>query len=325
MRKLQAKEISRLANSLAQLRFEAARKSTGTSSTALRPRLRKQYKARVSSALRRHAVDFFEKDGAISAGIVEEPDSTAFSGVKVLSVIPDFKLSSPHSRKWVERAIETRKHLFDDKTVMFLPAAYERLLPALLKSGFSIDSLILDGDPRGSLKALLRKQRPPTDLSHLGLQFRPATRNDIANILEISRKEFSRNPQYGWFCASPKFLRAQRKELTDAIRAGDHSHYVIERSGKFLGYFGSDATNRAKQAGISLIFDRKIQGKGIAKTAYLILLNDMVRKKVARYRGGTSQLPVMNIAKLMNRRLVLILLRYHAGYFPKEHFASFLD
>lgn len=314
-----------LPRALAQLRFDAMKRMGGESTPAMRAKLLSVYKDLVKKANKEGDLLLLTKGQVVRAGLVIVISKEAFFGVKAKIVIPDLRAGDSGAKRWLIDQLADLKKSFDTKTSIFLPAAYGKLLPDLLQMGFSVDSLILEGEPKKSLKALLKKFDPPADLSLLGLSSRRAQRKDIPKILALSKKEFLRNPQYGWFCASPEFLAAQKKELTKAMKSSDHSHYIIEKGAAFLGYFGSDATAGAKQAGVTLIFDQKIQGLGIAKTAYLILLGDMVKKKVVKYRGGTAQPAVLNLGKIMGRKMTSSLLRFREGSFPRGHFKSYLS
>lgn len=323
-KKNKSSQQMKVAHSLALLRFDAIKKSGGVATPKVKKKLKELYLSMAKKAVREGKLLSFTRGKKIAAGLISVEDSQSFFGVKARVLVLDVKLKDARALKWLLGTLKEEKSSLDDNTFIFLAASYANFLPELFELGFSVDSLILEGDPKKALKLLKRNLNPPEDLRHLGLSIRRAEKKDISKILKLSKTEFTRNPQFGWFCASPKFLKAQRIELTRGMRRKDHSHYVIEKGKNFLGYFGSDASREKKLAGITLLFDPAIQGKGAVKTAYYILLKDMVLKNVSDFRGGTSQTPVLKISKIMGRRMVSCLLRFQKSAFPKDHFKSFL-
>jgi predicted N-acetyltransferase YhbS len=248
-----------------------------------------------------------------------------FFGLKTRPWIFICKPDDKIAYQWIVRWMKAHQKLLSKDSNVFLPSSYGKIVPSLEKTGFSIDSIILDGQVKVALSRLMKKKNPSRDLQHLGLNIRKMKKSDISAILKINKEEFSKNPQFGWFVATPAFLKQHKKDLNRILKQKDHSHYIIEKGEKVLGHFGSDAKRGDAHGGLSLTFSGKIQGKGIAKTAYRILLEDLKRKKVKTFRGGTAQPAVMKLGKILDRKLAFILMRFTKGYFRKKHFSAYLD
>lgn len=267
---------------------------------------------------------FLESQGQLRAGIWEFDTSEYFPGVKVRIVEFALRSGDKAALRWLKDEIRRRSKHYSTKTFIFLDKNSFIFLKMFCGLGFSIESLVLTGKPGPALSALMRVHKPPRDLVHLGLSIEKITRERIGDALRVNRQEFLRNPKHGWFCAEKTFLKLMREELTQAIKKRDHSHYLILRGKKVVGYFAATEGigQRKGTAGVTFVFDRSIQGRGIVKTAYRILLEDMRRKKIKIFSGGTSQKSVLALGKLMKRKPLFFILRYGSMTFTERHFGS---
>lgn len=264
-----------------------------------------------------HTAFFFKKK--CLAGIYESPQAMPYPGIHSRLIQLDFNPRSRRAQEWILERFKNRRHEYTSETAIFLPPAYRKVLPRLEKLGFRVDSVMQTGGVREALKKLVRSKNPPVQLDHLNLHLRPARRKDIDAIMRLFKTEFSRNPQYGWFCADPRFLRQMRRDLNSGLKVGRHHHFVIQNARqKIVGYFSGHP--RKGSAGLSLVFDQSIQGKGVAKTAYRVLLESLAKRGVRRIRGGTSQKAVMGLGRLMGRKVSMYILRYHPAHFSRKYF-----
>ena len=72
--------------------------------------------------------------------------------------------------------------------------------------------------------------------------------------------------------------------------------------------------------GAEFVFDKSIQGKGLSKIGYRILLDDMVKGNADFFMGNTSQIGVLKNAKSMGRVPVNFCLRFTEGHFKTQYF-----
>lgn len=256
---------------------------------------------------------FLRRAGKLKAGLLVVEEDHPQLGLKRM-FLPDYEVTDRAALSWSKKQLLSWAPGFKTGDSVFLPAAYRGLLPLLLKQGFHIESVMLEGDPARALRAA--KKFPDVDLGRL--KVRKVAARDIPAIQLIHKVEFGRNPHFGSFCASPGFLRNLKKEILLELRQETHSHYVFTRKGKVLGYFATSA--HGPHAGITFAFSRAIQGRGLVKHAYLILLTDMVAKGAKLFRGGTAQPAVLRLGKKMGRKLTVYMLEYGPGHFPAEHF-----
>jgi hypothetical protein len=201
------------------------------------------------------------------------------------------------------------------------------------KGGLYIDSVVLLGDTRQALGALRRKygllKKFP---QRLGLRVEPLrTRKQASECLRILKAEFTRNPQFGWFVATPGFLKMQEREYLASIRAkdGPYNFVILSRDGRIVGEFGFHP-NPSNPFGATLgsmgfNFAPEIQGNGLAKYAYAQLLRELAKRRIPIFLGGTSQPGVLKLAKVMKRVPVSLELYPGKGFFPSRHFLQWLE
>ena len=175
------------------------------------------------------------------------------------------------------------------------------------KLGFARESLLLSGKPGPALTALTQKLKPPKDLQHLGLRVERLTRRSIVDVIKLNRQEFLGDPKHGWFCAKKKYLELMKKELIEATKQLNHSHYII-------------LNGKKGTAGMTFVFDQSIQGRGVVKTAYRILLEDMKKLRIKTFMGGTSQKAVLSLGKLMKQEPTCYILRFGSKTFKSSDF-----
>ena len=66
-------------------------------------------------------------------------------------------------------------------------------------------------------------------------------RKDLMTVKEIERKEFKRNPQYGWFVSDEAWLKNSFNERGDSLKDKKCSAYVLkDKKNKVKGFFGAN-------------------------------------------------------------------------------------
>lgn len=236
------------------------------------------------------------------------------------------KKSDKKLLRWLRRVFQRHKNEFDkEKIEIWIKPAFSFLVPHLEKMGFHIETVLLMGKPRKALKQLTQKRIVPSTLNHLGLEIRPIQPKDVAAVIKIFRAEFCRNPQYGWFCGLPDYLNHRAKEFRKNINKSDKAfvRVITNKSGKVVGVFSAvfqDDPVYERRGGTELIFDQSIQGHGISKTAYRLMLEWLVEKNVTVFQGGTSQAPVLKMGRVMKRVPSMYIMRWGKGFFKSSHF-----
>lgn len=231
--------------------------------------------------------------------------------------------SSPIALQWLEKQIQKNKDFYNDRTEVFVSVNDKDLIKLFLQYGFNIDSVLQLGEVKSCYQNLMHKLNPPKDFSAWGLTVsRLRTRAEALAALKIEKREFSRNPQFGWFIGLPVVIRKRKKKLLK--RLGADGRYVLKnKKGKVVGFFSCEAGFQERfgtKAGLGLILSEEFQGKGLLKVIYRYILERLKKKNVRVFIGGTSQIPVMKLAKTMGRLNTVYILRYSKGYFPPEYF-----
>lgn len=269
-------------------------------------------------------------DGRLTAAVAAYPDPGSWYGVPVHAVAVTIDDAAPGAAAWLVerlRALATARGLA--ALDLHLYTAWRRAIDAVLSAGLGIgvDSVVLVGATEPALAALVAKYDPPRDLAAFGLEAGPP--RDVAEIdaiVALERRVFERWPAYCWFGASPQALARTRGTLLDTLRgAGDMA--VIRRGDEALGYvhFGVeiDAPFWGAQAGVGLLLDPSLWGRGLVKTIYRTGLERLVEMGVGVFKGGTSQPPVLGLGRLMGRVALGVHLR--AGVpFDRTHFQGFV-
>ena len=233
------------------------------------------------------------------------------------------------AQRWLRTKLLERRAFFNEDTLLQLDGELRSLLPTLARCGVHVHSLILSGDPGASLRALERHYRELDWESTIDFRVeRIRTTAQAAAILRIIREEFTRNPQFGSFLATPIYLKRERARLLEECRQpyGKYTTYVIlDRTNRVRGAFGFERRPRASRvgqtnAGVFLDFGRDIQGRGLARRAYATMFRRMIELGIRVYIGGTAQKPVLKLSRLMGRPRFEYAMSGGRPYFPLRYF-----
>ncbi len=77
--------------------------------------------------------------------------------------------------------------------------------------------------------------------------------------------------------------------------------------GAMVGGIHKQGSSKQNIGGLSFFLHRSIQGKGIVKTGYRLILDFFVKNKVTKFYGGTSQPAVQSLSKLMKRKIETVI------------------
>lgn len=77
--------------------------------------------------------------------------------------------------------------------------------------------------------------------------------------------------------------------------------------GAMVGGIQKQGSSKQNIGGLSFFLHPSIQGKGLIKTGYRLILDFFVKNKVTKFYGGTSQPAVQSLSKLMNRKIETVI------------------
>jgi hypothetical protein len=228
--------------------------------------------------------------------------------------------------KWIIEATQRHRHLFDHETRIQVLSPNDFLIPYLDQSGLYVEEVMLVGSVDSALEGLKKKYPWLSEMAPKGFRFEPVqTEEQIRQCLMIFREEFTRNPQYGWFCTTPGFLNVVSQGMRQSMKSKRPHEFVMLDGEEVAGQFGFSPPLyfphlKARRAGIGITSHKRVQGKGFAKYYYFYLLSRMKEQRVKYFIGSTAQKPVMDLAKTMKRTPIQYVLS-GKKYFDPDHFA----
>lgn len=280
---------------------------------------RARYTGEVRSRWRGDALD------AVVA-VYAEPDS--WYGVPRRSIVLDRDPDVADTIGWLRDQVVDLGITAD--TDIFVFAADRALVGPLLDAcpTLGVDSVILLGDPRRALDALMARKAPPT-LAERGLTTGPvADVAEVDRLVDLTRDVFAAHPEWCWFGTTPMQLARERSGLLLGIGGReDDLTVVIRRDGVAVGMVQQHLEDNplwGRTAGVGLLLHPDMWGQGLLNAMYRHMLERLVTTDAVVFKGGTSQPPVMHLGRLMGRPLHAIHLRAGAPM-PPAHFASYLD
>lgn len=201
------------------------------------------------------------------------------------------------------------------------------LMPKLKKYKIFPASFTLLGEVDLAL-ALLKKKYPKEELSFSPASkikvVTPSTRQEADDYIEIIRSEFTRNPQFGSFVAHPSFIKFLRNEFYISLKKRRPNFFVFKRGEKVVGGVEYSIKKKTlggrRHAGVGVNFEKSVQGMGYSKIAYRVVLEELKRQKVHLFSGGTAQVGVMKLGRVMNRKVQGVLMQKLEKPFFKEGF-----
>lgn len=291
-----------------------------------RETLMRSYQSAFEKSKSRGKVEYHYAGKKLLGFLLIFPSAHEVTGASQWSVILDLRTGSPQARKWALAAIKSHFKFFKKRKLSFnLMPLYKFLLPALYREGLSIDSVILIGNPKKALSGLKKRYGDLSWHSRSDFCISPVrSKAQILQVVEIVRSEFTRNPQYGWFCADERFIQKESANLRKSLEKKDSTQYIVVEGKRVVGKFGLNVTQPhpiwGSLAGLEICLEEKAQGKGLSKLIYATLLQRMIEMRIQAFSGGTSQKPVMHLSKIMDRALFAYTLHSGKRYFPRSHF-----
>jgi hypothetical protein len=307
---------------LARLRVDVAARLPGWQDTA---RARKALADQIAQGLRRDGrLEVLARGRRLQGFVLAWNEPQGWIGGPLHTVLVEVEPDCAAATEWAVGVIDRLGGFLDGPLDLTVRALHRGLRERLVERGLGVDSVVLHGAPGPALVTLLARLDPPEDLAHLGLDLAPLAPHHVGDVVDLSRRVFTESPEYCWFGATTPHLARRRQELTNGTLPALR-RVVLER-GQVVGFFSSTLSDRpgwGRVGGMEMVLAPAVQRRGIAKTAYRLILDWLVTNRATGFRGGTSQPAVMHLGRLMGR--VPIDTHHRRGTrFPLAHFAPVL-
>jgi len=227
---------------------------------------------------------------------------------------------------WLEEQIKMLKLDTSLLQILTLNGLHTSLLPTLNYKGIGIDAVDLIADSNYSLNQILRQYKSWPTFEEHGLECVPMQLKHVDGIVKIRRRTYRELPEYCWFGSQESHLCQYGKRMKTATQK-KHLWWVLLDKENVVGNFGGDVVTDdpiwGPCANVEVLFAPQYRGKGLMKTAYRIMLEGLVAKKIPLYTGTTAQKPVMKLGRLTGRQMFRIQL-HSRPVFEKQHFQTYL-
>jgi hypothetical protein len=268
----------------------------------------------VEKSLRRKSLRALEKKGRpLALATIQPLRNPRAAGQQNLFFIYDYqakKKVGPWLRETIgEMAVQAPRY-----TQIGMSLSDEKLLgERIQKSGFNTRYEVLRGDVKLALENLVRKKAPPRNLDHLGLEIKIVNSvSQIREVMRLQKRVSLQNKRHVYFSHTASQLKKDKAEYHQIICGKMNGRILgVYRGTKLLGLMvtniHAEASASESSAGFSFFLDRSIQGKGISKTGYLLLLEYLREKRIRNFYGGTSQPAIQALGQLMKREVQKVL------------------
>ncbi|MEQ8722187.1 MAG: hypothetical protein RID81_12950 [Sandaracinaceae bacterium] len=254
-----------------------------------------------------------EEAGRVTAVLAWRHQEDAWVGEPVSQVAMDLESAPEHFRA---ATLDAELPRMEADLDLMLDAHHRATLEALLARGLGVDSIQLLGEPTRARAKLEARPLPP------GITVTPLEARDVEATLALHRETFAREPVYCWFGANPGFLAS----FEERLRSDREGHFVVRRDGAFAGHVSAAVKESpfwGRAAGMDLVLAPALRGRGLLRGLYASLLDSMIEAEARVFKGGTSQPPVLRLAREMDRTLFAIHLRRGATL-PHAAFEGYL-
>jgi hypothetical protein len=182
----------------------------------------------------------------------------------------------------------------------------------LRKAGLQTRFEVLEGQTKAALKNLMAAKSPPSSLAHLGLEIRPITSiRSLAEMMKLQKVVSRSADRHVYFASSARQLRADRNEYKSILKDGSGLLLGVYRGKRLLGFMLASLHrapgSRQKTGGFSFFLHPSIQGLGITKTGYRLMLEYLLKNKALAFHGGTSQPAILSLGKIMRRKTLQVI------------------
>jgi GNAT superfamily N-acetyltransferase len=303
---------------LIQLRAEVAARTPGWRDGA--PARRQLTRELLRGLAKDGRLDIQARGNRLLGFVLSWWEPRGWTGGPLQRVLVEVEPDSPPAAEWATDRILELGGSLDGPLDLRVNFEQHMLRHRLAQEGLGVDSVVLVGAPGPALVMLQARWAPPVDLRHLGLDIAPMAPHHVDAVIALRHRVFLDHPEFCWFGAMPGHLARLRRDLQ---QPGPHErHRVVLDRGRVVGSFS--ATVRAdpcwgRTAGLDMVLHPDIQGRGIARTLYLRMLDWLVDEGVDCFKGGTAQSAVMHLGRAMGR-VPFETNHRRSTAFPRAHF-----
>lgn len=219
-------------------------------------------------------------------------------------------------RRWLdEGALAWAKSVLRDRIPeqhegleITLPVRDEELRQTLMDLGLGLNAVNLAGRVPQAYRRL-KAAYPPRPIS--GITLRDLVPSDVDAILAMRERVFGAEPAYN--------VRANTPDTQERIRATILRddwvglRKVVEAEGELRGLIESfrrpECPHHLSSSSTGLMLDTELRGKGIAKQAYRLILEDLMANDIGWIKGTTGRPSVMHLSRVMGRGPTGVILR----------------
>ncbi len=285
---------------LVQLRAEVAARTPGWRDGP--PARRHLMRALLAGLATDGSLDIHARGNRLLGFVLSWWEARGWIGGPLQRVIVEVDPESPAAADWATERILRLGGALDGPLDLRVNAEQHLLRRRLVHAGLGVDSVRLVGAPGPALVMLQARWDPPSTLEHLGLALTPMAPHHVDDVIALRHRVFRASPEYCWFGAMPGHLEGLRRDLRRP--SPDERNRVVLAQGRVMGI--ATASLRAdpcwgRAAGMDLVLDPAIQGKGISKTIYRGALDWLVERGADCLQGGTAQPAIMHLGRAMGR------------------------
>ncbi len=196
--------------------------------------------------------------------------------------------------------------------IKFLPREDLFLGSAMKKAGLKTRYEILRGKSKIALRNLIAKKSPSRNLEHLGLDIRPIlSASMLPEMMKLQRTVSRHAGTHVYFSNSARQLEEDRNEYKEIITRKNGLLLGVYSGRRLLGFMLASVQQEPgtghKTGGISFFLHPSIQGLGITKTGYRLMLEYLVKNNALGFQGGTSQPAILSLGKIMKRKVAQVI------------------
>lgn len=221
---------------------------------------------------------------------------------------------------WCQRTLDAVVPTLGDDLEISLTGREVALRSQLLAmGGLGINSVVL----AGRVEHGLRNLGPVPELP-VGLHLRRQRPQDVEGLLDLRIQAFRSEPAYFWFGASEAIIEQARAKILEP--PDTELGWVFETEGRIVGHFEysnrTPCVHHGTSAGVGLVFDPSLRGRGLSRLAYRTMLESMTEHDIRWFKGTTARKPVLHLARRMGRGVIGVVIRrthtFPPGWFGLE-------
>jgi hypothetical protein len=220
------------------------------------------------------------------------------------------------SLEWVRDRMRDLSPQFRASFSCIVDPCHRDLLPKLAKLGLGAQALVLHGTPSKALRGLTEAGKQAPDIANLGLIVEPLrSEAQVDQCIDLRRRYFTANPRHSpinpnWILDDSQQAQIDefvRSSLIKSIGREPPTQFVVLDDQVVRGGFGIDVDEVNPLlgccAGVGIALDEAVQGRGIGRLAYQLLLERMIEMGVRVFKGTTANPAVIALAHRMRRPL----------------------